>query len=302
MAIPVKTQDKIQCGYVAIIGRPNVGKSSLLNKILGQKLSITSDKPQTTRHQILGVSTKASAQVVYVDTPGLHQKTKRAVNRLMNKAAASVIHDVDAIIFMIDARYWHDEDEWISKKIEKVKSPVLIALNKADLVKDKTKLLPLMQKLALQFPQAEIMPLSVTKDVNIDMLEKWVHQYLPEQPYLFPADQITDRDEQFIISEVVREKIMRATGQEVPYETAVTVEELKRKDNILHIDVIIWVERQGQKIILIGKKGERMKEIGRLARLDLEKRFGIKVFLRLWIKVKKGWSDNEKQLSKLGMG
>ncbi len=302
MAIPVKTQDKIQCGYVAIIGRPNVGKSSLLNKILGQKLSITSDKPQTTRHQILGVSTKASAQVVYVDTPGLHQKTKRAVNRLMNKAAASIIHDVDAVIFMIDARYWYDEDEWIASKIERTNVPLLIALNKVDLAKDKTRILPLIEKLSSKFPEAVIMPLSVTKDVNIDQLEKWVSGKLPEGDFLFPKDQLTDRNEQFIISEVVREKIMRATGQEVPYETAVTVEELKRKDNILHIDVIIWVERRGQKIILIGKKGERMKEIGRLARIDLEKRFDTKVFLRLWIKVKKGWSDSEKQLSKLGMG
>lgn len=291
-----------KCGYVAIIGRPNVGKSSLLNKILGQKLSITSDKPQTTRHQILGVSTKGSEQAIYVDTPGLHQKTKRAVNRLMNKAASSVIYDVDAIIFMIDARFWHDEDEWIASKIERTNVPLLIALNKVDLAKDKSKLLPLMEKLSSQFPHAEIMPLSVTKNINIDALEKWVNQHLPEQQHLFPAGQLTDRDDKFIISEVVREKIMRATGQEVPYETAVTVEELKRKDNVLHMDVIIWVERQGQKIILIGKKGDKMKEIGQLARVDLERRFGMKVFLRLWIKVKKGWSDSEKQLSKLGMG
>ena len=220
----------------------------------------------------------------------------------MNKAAASIIHDVDAVIFMIDARYWYDEDEWIASKIERTNVPLLIALNKVDLAKDKTRILPLIEKLSSKFPEAVIMPLSVTKDVNIDQLEKWVSGKLPEGDFLFPKDQLTDRNEQFIISEVVREKIMRATGQEVPYETAVTVEELKRKDNILHIDVIIWVERRGQKIILIGKKGERMKEIGRLARIDLEKRFDTKVFLRLWIKVKKGWSDSEKQLSKLGMG
>lgn len=291
-----------KCGYVAIIGRPNVGKSSLLNKILGQKLSITSDKPQTTRHQILGISTKGSVQAIYVDTPGLHQKTKRAVNRLMNKAAASVIYDVDAIIFMIDARYWNEEDAWISSKIERTNSPLLIALNKSDLVKDKSKLLPLIEKIATQFPQAEIMPLSVTKNINIDALEQWVNEHLPANSHMFPAGQLTDRDDKFIISEVVREKIMRATGQEVPYETAVTVETLERKDDVLHMDVIIWVERQGQKIILIGKKGEKMKEIGQLARVDLEKRFGMKVFLRLWIKVKKGWSDSEKQLSRLGMG
>ncbi len=298
----MESQIKTKCGYVAIVGRPNVGKSSLLNKILGQKLSITSDKPQTTRHQIIGVSTKDTVQAVYVDTPGLHQKTKRAVNRLMNKAAASVIHDVDAIIFMIDSRYWHDEDQWIAGKIEHANSPILIALNKVDLVKDKTKLLPLLEKLGAQFPEAVIMPLSVTKNTNVQELEKWVHDHLSENPFFFPKDQITDRDDQFIISEVVREKIMRATGQEIPYETAVTIETLEKKNEILHIDVIIWVERQGQKIILIGKKGERMKEIGRLARIDLERRFNTKVFLRLWIKVKKGWSNSEKHLSILGMG
>mgnify|MGYP001595134828 CR=1 FL=1 len=298
----MEIQHKTQCGYVAILGRPNVGKSTLLNKLLGQKLSITSDKPQTTRHQILGIKTKNNVQAIYIDTPGLHQDTKKAVNRMMNRAASSVIHDVDVIIFMLDARYWTLEDEWIAKKLEGSTKTLLVALNKIDLLKDKETLLPLLDQLSKQFPHAEFIPLSVTKNQNVDELEAWVNQHLPIHPYIFSENQLTDRDDKFRIAEVVREKIMRGSGQEVPYETAVTVESVKMKDNVLHIEVIIWVERRGQKLILLGKKGERMKEIGKLARLDLEKIFVTKVFLRLWIKVKKGWSDDEKSLSQLGMG
>lgn len=291
-----------RCGYIALLGRPNVGKSSLLNKILGKKLSITSDKPQTTRHQILGITTKNGVQAIYVDTPGLHQKMKRAVNRLMNKAASSMINDVDVIVFMIDARYWLEEDQWIAKKLETISASLVIALNKVDLVKDKTTLLPRLEQLAKLFPQAEVIPISVSKNINIDKLETWAYQHLPKQPYFFPEDQLTDRDDTFQVAEVVREKIMRGSGQEVPYETAVTVESFKLENEMLHIEVIIWVERPGQKSILLGKKGERMKEIGQKARLDLEKRFGKKVYLNLWIKVKKGWSDSVKSLKELGMG
>lgn len=293
-------QTEKRCGYVAILGRPNVGKSSLLNYLLGKKLSITSDKPQTTRHQILGVKTKQDVQAIYVDTPGIHQHEKKVMNRMMNRAASSVISDVDLIVFMLDARYWTEEDQWVAKKLSTISVPLIIALNKTDLVKDKTTMFPLLEKLSELFPKAELIPTSVFKKTNLDVLEQKIFASLPEQDHIFPPEQVTDRSDAFQISEIIREKIMRGSGQEVPYETAVTVERMFEEEGVLHIESIIWVEREGQKKILIGKSGERLKEIGQKARIDLEKRFGKKVYLNLWIKVKKGWSDSEKSLRTLG--
>ena len=289
-----------RCGYVAIIGRPNVGKSTLLNHLLGKKLSITSCKPQTTQHRILGIKTENNVQALYVDTPGIHKKAKRAVNRSMNRAATTAIFDVDVIVFMIDSRYWTAEDELVLSKIKNAKAQVILVLNKVDLFKNKKRLLPTMNDLSKKMQFKEVVPLSVIKEVNVSKLEKLVNQLLPENEYLFPDDQLTDRSDNFLISEIVREKIVRVTGEEIPYETTVMVESVERKKEILHVDVVIWVERRGQKIIIIGNKGEKLKEIGKQARIDIEKLFSCKVFLSLWVKVKEGWSNDEKTLLRLG--
>lgn len=287
-------------GYVAIVGRPNVGKSTLLNRILGQKISITSRKPQTTRHQILGVKTTADSQVIYVDTPGLHKGRKQALNRYMNRAASSALRDVDVVVLVVDRTAWTDEDELVLEKVRQVKCPVILALNKVDLITDKTRLLPHLKMLSEKMAFAEVLPLSAAAGDNIERLEQMIAQQLPEGIHYFPADQLTDRSERFLAAELVREKIMRRLGDEIPYQATVEVEEFKRDDKLLRIRALILVERPGQKKILIGKKGEQLKAIGRDARLDMEKLFDTKVMLSLWIKVKSGWSDNERALRSLG--
>lgn len=286
-----------RCGYIAIIGRPNVGKSTLLNHLLGQKLSITSDKPQTTRHAILGIKTRGTVQFLYVDTPGIHKTAHRLMNRQMNRAALSQLSQVDVVVWMIDARAWTDEDELILKKLESVSCPVILALNKIDRIKDKKKLLPFLDTLSKKRAFAQMVPLSVLKGIHRDELEDAVGHLLPERPFLFPAEQITDRDDRFLASEIIREKIMRATGAELPYDTAVVIEDMRKKADILHIEAVIWVERPGQKIIIVGKKGDKIKRIGTMARGDLEKKFKCQVFLGLWVKVKTGWSDNKQWLA-----
>lgn len=289
-----------RCGYAAILGRPNVGKSTLLNKILKQKISITSHKAQTTRNRILGIKTQENIQTIYVDTPGIHKKTTKMINRFMNKAAKSSIYDVDVIIFIIDAKMWLEEDELILQELKKIKCPVILALNKVDLIKDKKQLLPIIDELSKKMSFEEIIPLSATKNTNIDALEKTVHKHLPEGEFLFHDDQVTDRDDKFFVSEIIREKIIRLVHQEVPYAATVNVESMKMQQNVLHIDAIIWVEKKGQKIIIVGKNGEKLKEIGTKARIDLEKLFGSKVFLSLWVKIKEGWTDDARALSSLG--
>lgn len=299
--MPTIKNKKTHCGYIAIVGRPNVGKSTLLNHLLGQKLSITSNKAQTTRHQILGIKTIENSQYVYVDTPGIHFQTKRAMNRLMNKTAKSMIHDVNMIVFVIDSRYWTDEDDLVLKTIQEVKCPVILALNKIDLAKDKSRLLQMIDEVQHKRTFQAIIPISVVKNQNIDSLEKEIQTLLPENPFFFPENQLTDRDEKFLASEIIREKITRETGQEVPHHTAVTIETMKMDYGLLHIHAIIWVERPGQKTIIIGKKGEKLKTIGQNARRDLEKKFGCQVYLNLWVKVKEGWSNDESLLSQMGV-
>lgn len=288
------------CGYVAIIGRPNVGKSTLLNKLIGQKISITAAKPQTTRYQILGVKTTDHNQIVYVDTPGLHQHGKYALNRYMNRAASSVIDDVDVIIFVVDARYWRDEDEWILSKLSKNSYRVILALNKVDKVSDKDSLLPLIKSYNEKYSFIAIVPLSAKSGKNIDLLEKQIITLLPEGPHLFPDDQISDRSQQFFAAELIREKLTRKLGEELPYSLTVTIESFKEEKKIFRISAIIWVEKTSQKAIVIGKDGEILKHVGRLARLDMEKLFDHKVFLQLWVKVKEGWFDNETTLQNFG--
>lgn len=285
------------CGYVAIIGRPNVGKSTLLNRILGEKLCITSRKPQTTRHRILGIKTDGERQTVYVDTPGLHQKNTTQLNRYMNRTARAALKDVDIVLFVVDATRWTEDDEWVLKRIQKLDCPVILALNKADRLPDKTDLLPQIEKFAAQF--TDIIPISAKTGFNVPELENVVAKYLPVGPHFYPDDQITDRSERFLAAELIREKLMRGSGQEVPYSTSVEIEEYKLDGNLLRIRALIWVEKAGQKAIIIGAHGQKLKEIGQQARLDMEKRFGHKVFLQLWVKVKEGWSNDERALRSL---
>lgn len=290
-----------RCGYVAIVGRPNVGKSTLLNRILGQKLSITSRKPQTTRHQILGIKTEDDLQVVYVDTPGLHKDDKgKALNRFMNRTASEALRHVDLVVFMIDRTAWTEEDQLVLDKLEHLHCPMILAVNKVDQLKDKEALLPQLEELSAKRHFDVIIPISAEKGHNVERLEQEVESRIPEGVHLFPEDQITDRSSRFVAAELVREKLMRNLGDEVPYGTTVEIEEFKHDGRVLHISALILVEREGQKRIVIGDNGAVIKTIGRDARLDMEKMFDTKVMLNLWVKVKRGWSDNERALQSLG--
>ncbi|MDG1581697.1 GTPase Era [Pseudomonas sp. GOM6] len=289
-----------RCGYVAIVGRPNVGKSTLLNHILGQKLAITSRKPQTTRHNMLGIKTEGEVQAVYVDTPGLHKHNDKALNRYMNRSASTALKDVDVVVFVVDRTRWTDEDQMVLEKVQHVKCPILLAVNKADRLEDKSELLPHLEWLAGQLPQAEVVPISALHGQNLDTLERLVADNLPESEHFYPEDQITDRSSRFLAAELIREKIMRQLGAELPYQITVEIEEFKQEGRVLHIHGLILVERDGQKKIIIGDKGERIKRIGQEARKDMEVLFDSKIMLNLWVKVKGGWSDDERALRSLG--
>lgn len=292
--------EQTRCGYVALVGRPNVGKSTLLNHLLGQKISITSRKPQTTRHRLLGIQTHGANQIVYVDTPGLHKSEPKAINRYMNQTASQAIREVDVVVFVVDRLRWTDEDQFVLNKLQGIDRPVLLVLNKVDLLQDKTELLPALQAFAEKFPFAEIFPLSALRGHNLDALETAIEKLLPEGPHFFPEDQITDRSERFLAAEMVREKIMRQLGDEVPYEITVEIETFRREGNLLTIDALILVERDGQKKIVIGNGGERIRQVGAEARKDMETLFDTRVMLKLWVKVKSGWSDDERALRSLG--
>ncbi len=289
-----------QCGYIAIIGRPNVGKSTLLNKILGQKISITSRKPQTTRHQILGINTDEQCQMLFVDTPGIHKAQGKALNRAMNKNALSVIYGVDVVIFMVEALKWKDEDQWILDKLTDVDCPVILVINKTDQIKQKKEMLPFVEGLSEKFTFETIVMLSAKSGDNVTTLQQQIKQLLPEHEFVFTDDEITDRSTRFITAEIIREKIFRLTGQELPYSTAVEVEQYEQKDKVTHISAVILVDKASQKPILIGKGGEKLKTIGTQARTEIEKLIGNKVYLRLWIKIKGGWADDDRALRSLG--
>ncbi len=296
----MENETKERSGYVAIIGRPNVGKSTLLNFILGQKLSITSRKPQTTRHKIVGIKTENDVQVVYVDTPGMHENHDKALNRYMNKAALTAVKDVDAIVFMIDRTKWTSEDEMVLKSLQYVKCPVILAVNKIDFLADKEDLLPYLQKLDEKGKFAHIVPMSAKTGHNIDRLESIIASFIAQGAHFYPEDQITDRSSRFLAAELVREKIMRQLGDELPYSMTVEIEEFRYEDNLLVISAAILIDRQSQKHIIIGDKGSRIKQIGRDARLDMEEMFECKVMLNTWVKVKSGWADSERALKSLG--
>ncbi|TDO96357.1 GTP-binding protein Era [Marinomonas balearica] len=293
-------QEITHCGFVAIVGRPNVGKSTLMNHILGQKLSITSRKPQTTRDQILGVKTEGSIQTIYVDTPGLHLGQQKAINRFMNKTATAALKDVDVVLFVIDAERWTDEDESVLQKVQYAQCPVVLVVNKVDNLDEKDELLPKLALLSEKMEFAQIVPISALRNKNLDRLENLVESYIPEGTQYYPEDQITNRSSRFLAAEIVREKITRQLGQEVPYEVAVQIEEFVYEENAIHISALILVERNGQKRILIGDKGEKIKLIGREARIDMENLFQHKVMLNTWVKVRSGWSDDERALASLG--
>ncbi len=294
------TEQATRCGYVAIVGRPNVGKSTLVNHILGQKLAITSRKPQTTRHNMLGIKTEGAVQAIYVDTPGLHIGGQTALNRYMNRSALTALRDIDVAIFVVDRMRWTEEDEMVFERIKHLTCPLIIAVNKADRLEDKSQLLAHLEWLAEKLPNAQIVPMSALHGHNLDTLQSLVADFLPESEHFFPEDQITDRSSRFLAAELVREKIMRQLGAELPYQITVEIEEFKQEGRILHIHALILVERDGQKKIIIGEKGERIKRIGQEARKDMETMFGSKIMLNLWVKVKGGWSDDERALRSLG--
>ena len=294
------TKNTPRCGYIAIVGRPNVGKSTLLNHVLGQKLSITSRKPQTTRHKLLGIKTTEDTQYIYVDTPGLHQGQKKAINRYMNRAVTTAIQDVDVVLFMIEKLQWLPEDEAVAERLAAIKSPVILVINKVDTLDDKEMLLPHMQALLEKVNVQEIIPVSALNNQNLDRLEEIIRVRLPEDDFFYAEDQITDRSSRFLAAEIIREKITRQLGDELPYQMTVEIEEFTQEGKILHINALILVERDGQKRILIGDKGDRLKKIGQQAREDMQLLFDSKVMLKTWVKVKSGWSDDERALRSLG--
>ena len=292
--------DNYCCGYIALVGRPNVGKSTLLNRVLGQKISITSRRPQTTRHRVLGIKSLPTAQLIYVDTPGIHDFNGRAMNRHMNRTASSVLQDVDVVVFLVDGLHWMADDDLVLKKLGEITSPVILAVNKIDLIGNRDELLPALQALSEKYPFEQIIPISAGKGDNVGELEAVIERLLPQAPPLFPADQITDRPVRFLAAELVREKLFRKLGKELPYGLTVEIEQFKSDANITHIHALIWVERNSQKYIVIGRQGRVLKEVGIEARRDIEELIDGKVNLKLWVKVKEGWADDERALHSLG--
>ena len=301
--LPDSPQGNTRCGLVAIVGRPNVGKSTLLNRLLGQKVSITSRKPQTTRHRILGIDTDGDCQTVYVDTPGLHSEEKRAINRLMNRAAASSLGEVSLILFVVEGTRWNNDDDMVLTKVKQSGLPCILVVNKQDKVANPDDLIAHLQVLQQKHDFEEIIPLSAKQTKQVDRLRELVRKRQPESEFYFPEDYITDRSSRFMAAEIIREKLMRFTGDELPYSTTVEIEQFKLADNgVYRINGLILVERETQKRMVIGKGGKHLKTIGEQARLDMERLFDNKVFLELWVKVKSGWADDERALRSLGYG
>ncbi|EME3971567.1 GTPase Era [Vibrio fluvialis] len=294
--------DNQHCGFVAIVGRPNVGKSTLLNNILGQKISITSRKPQTTRHRIMGVDTDGDYQAIYVDTPGLHIEEKRAINRLMNRAASSSLSDVNLVFFVVEGTHWTADDEMVLNKLKNANFPVVLCVNKVDNVKDRNDVMLHMMELSSKMGFVDVVPISAKLGKNVDVLRKHVRDHLPKAVHHFPEEYVTDRSQRFMASEIIREKLMRFTGEELPYSVTVEIErfDYNPETDGFHINALILVERIGQKKMVIGNKGEKIKTIGTQARLDMEELFGRKVYLETWVKVKSGWADDERALRSLG--
>lgn len=294
------TNPEFRCGFVAIVGRPNVGKSTLLNALLERKISIVSHKPQTTRHRILGIRSNEQSQIIFVDTPGLHSGGKRAMNRHMNRAAVTSLNDADVNLFVVEALRWIDEDQRVLEQLIERGRPIILAVNKVDKVTPRERLLPFIEEVSRKAHFAEIVPLSGLKQKNIDTLPALIAKYLPLSPPHFPLDQVTDRSPQFQASEIVREKLTQRLHQELPYGLTVEIERFAQEEGRLLVNAVIWVERAGQKAIVIGHGGEQLKEVGRAARIEMSELFGRPVHLELWVKVKENWSDSEAALRQLG--
>lgn len=289
-----------RCGLVAVIGRPNVGKSTLINAVMGRKVSIVTAKPQTTRHRILAVHTSDDVQIIFVDTPGLHRKAGKAMNRLMNRTAANALADADVILFVSDATHWTSEDEDVVQRLKQVQTPVVAVLNKVDKVHPKEKLLDALALMSARGDFTEIIPVSALKHDYLDKLMALLPPFLPESPALFPEDMHTDRSKEFHTSEIIREKLTLLLHQELPYGLTVQVERYLDEESGITINAVIWVERDSQKGIVVGKNGAVLKKVGRAARLELKEQLKRNVHLELWVKVKTNWADNEQDLMNLG--
>lgn len=297
---PSRDQASHRCGMVAVVGRPNVGKSTLVNQAIGQKICITARKPQTTRHRILGIKTQANAQIVYVDTPGLQVNPKFALNRFMNQQAVAAVDGVDVIVFMVQACKWTPADGHVLKKIKGLQTPILLVPNKVDRVQDKSELLPFIEHSRRMMDYAEIVPISARNGQNVPDLERSIIRLLPVGAPIFANDQVTNRSERFLAGEIIREKLVRKLGDEIPFRLGVVVDEFQVEDDLTRISVVIWVERDGQKRIVIGRKGTVLKDIGQQARKDIEQMLGAKVFLQTWVKVKGKCSDEAMLHHQLG--
>ena len=291
-----------RAGYVAIVGRPNVGKSTLMNALIEQKVSITSRKPQTTRHHILGIKTLSETQILFVDTPGIHSNQKRAINRYMNRAAQSVIADVDVTVMLVDRHIFTADDEMILERIQKSGCHLIVAINKVDRIRQQQEILPIIAALKERVGNRNIVPISASRKENLDALVRVIESSLPASPFYFPPEEVTDRSEKFLVAELVREKLMRQFGKELPYATTIQLERFEAQAKVIQIDATIFVERMGQRAILIGAGGNKLKRVGIDARRDIEKLLDHQVMLRLWVKVKRGWSDDERALRSLGYG
>ena len=289
-----------RCGFVAVVGRPNVGKSTLINTVLGYKISIVTPKPQTTRHRILAVDSRQDCQIIFVDTPGLHRKARKAMNRMMNRTATRALIDADVVLFMTEAMRWTDEDQDVLKRLQSTSAPVIALLNKTDKVHPKEKLLQALAQMSERYDFAEVIPISAKREHNLDRLMRILPGFLPESEPLFPEDMITDRSKSFRAAEIIREKLTLNLQQEVPYGLTVQIERYAEDESGIEMHAVIWVERNSQKGIVVGKGGSVLKKIGRAARLELKAQEGVPVHLELWVKVKDNWADSEKDLSRLG--
>lgn len=294
------TEDDFRAGFVAIMGRPNVGKSTLVNRLVAEKVSIVTPKAQTTRHRVLGVLTDSSSQAVLVDTPGIHQREYRALNRSMNRAAENAAADADLAVLVVEAGKWKPEDALVLERIGRTGTPVGLLVNKVDRVKAKDELLPYISELQSKAEFEFIIPISARNGDNLEPLLREIRQRLPVSPPLFPEDQFTDQSERQLVSEIIREKLTWLLHEELPYSVAVVVEDFKVEGRLIRIQATIWVEKNGQKKIVIGEKGAMLKKVGSQARTELENRLDKKVFLELWVKVQGDWADDEQRLHSLG--
>jgi GTP-binding protein Era len=288
-------------GFAALVGRPNVGKSTLLNALVGEKLSIVTPRPQTTRHRILGIANLPTAQIAFVDTPGLHREGRRALNKAMNRTAAAALDDADLVVLVVEAPKWEEGDDLALTRIARAQRPAVLAVNKIDRVRPRERLLPYLAALAARYQFLAIVPVSALKADNVADLRDTIAAHLPASPALFPAGEVTDRGSSFRIAELIREKLTLELNQELPYGIAVEVEQMQEEDGQLMVDASIWVDREGQKPIVIGARGERLKRVGRAARLAVNELLGRRTHLNLWVKVRENWADNARALKQLGV-